>query len=147
MKALNLPSYEFKVKYRENKQLIFDPIRKKYLVLTPEEWVRQHFVNYLIKHKKYPATLIGLEKKVMLNGMLRRTDILVFNKRAEPYIIVECKAPSVNIDQKTFDQVARYNAKLNAKYIIVTNGLVHYYCIVDSKSEKYVFLREIPDYI
>ena len=147
MKALNLPTYEFKVKYRENKQLIFDPIRKKYLVLTPEEWVRQHFVNYLIKHKKYPASLIGLEKKVMLNNLLRRTDILVFDRNAKPHIIVECKAPNIVINQKTFDQVARYNMALDAKYIVVTNGINHYYCTVDKQNKKYVFIKELPNYI
>ena len=126
--------------------LIFDNLRKKYLVLTPEEWVRQHFVNYLINDKHYPASLIALEKQLVINNRKKRTDILIFNKKGTPEIIVECKAPSIKITQDTFDQIARYNLKLNANYLIVTNGLQHFYCKMDFENETYIFLKDIPSY-
>ena len=146
MQKLNLPKYNFKLKNSENKVLIFDNLRKKYLVLTPEEWVRQHFVYFLIDVKKYPVSLIALEKQLIINNLKKRSDILVFNSSGTPEIIVECKAPQVKITQDTFDQIARYNLKLKAKYLIVTNGLNHYYCKMDFKNETYVFLPEIPNY-
>jgi hypothetical protein len=146
MTALNLPPSNFKIKSSENKRLIFDPIRKKFVVLTPEEWVRQHYVAYLITHKKYPISLIAVEKKLSLNNTTKRTDILVFNTLGLPEIIVECKAPSIPITQQTFDQIARYNLKLKANYLIVTNGLQHYYCQLDYENEKYHFLNDIPEY-
>lgn len=146
MTELNLPSYNYKFKSSENKRFIFDTIRKKFMVLTPEEWVRQHFVHYLIRYKKYPVSLIAIEKQLTVNGLKKRTDILVFDKKGNPDIIVECKAPKVPINQSTFDQIARYNLKLNAKYLIVTNGLQHYYCQMDFENERYVFLENIPDY-
>ena len=146
MQNLNLPTYNFKLKNSENKTLIFDSIRKKYLVLTSEEWVRQHFVKYLIDQKKYPTTLIALEKQLIINNRKKRTDILIFNANGTPNIIVECKAPSIKITQETFDQIARYNLKLKANYLIVTNGLKHFYCKMDFKNETYIFLEDIPDY-
>lgn len=146
MTALNLPPSNFKIKSSENKRLIFDPIRKKFVVLTPEEWVRQHYVAYLMTHKKYPISLIAVEKKLSLNNTTKRTDILVFNTLGLPEIIVECKAPSIPITQQTFDQIARYNLKLKANYLIVTNGLQHYYCQLDYENEKYHFLNDIPEY-
>ena len=146
MIELNLPPYNYKFKSSENKRFIFDSIRKKFMVLTPEEWVRQHFVHYLIQYKKYPVSLIAIEKQLTVNGLKKRTDILVFDKKGNPDIIVECKAPKVPINQSTFDQIARYNLRLNAKYLIVTNGLKHYYCQMDFKNERYVFLENIPDY-
>jgi hypothetical protein len=146
MQPLNLPTYPFKIKSSENKYFIFDIIRKKYVVLTPEEWVRQHFIHYLIEEKKYPISLIAVEKKVTVNKLTKRTDILVFNTQGHPHIIVECKAPSINITQNTFDQIARYNLKLDATYLIVTNGLQHFYCFMDFKKEAYVFLEAIPEY-
>ena len=146
MTDLNLPACNFKIKSSENKRFIFDNIRKKYLVLTPEEWVRQHYVSYLRNEKKYPISLIAVEKQLTINGLKKRTDILVFNKQGTPEIIVECKAPAVEITQSTFDQIARYNLKLNAKYLVVTNGLQHYYCQMDFEKERYVFLKDIPSY-
>ena len=146
MQKLNLPNFNFKIKNSENKMLIFDNLRKKYLVLTPEEWVRQHFVHYLISEKKYPISLIAIEKQLTLNTRKKRTDILVFNQIGTPELIVECKAPSVKITQDTFDQIARYNLKLNANYLIVTNGLTHFYCKMDFKNKTYIFLRDIPAY-
>ncbi len=126
--------------------LIFDNLRKKYLVLTPEEWVRQHFVQFLIEEKKYPVTLIALEKQLTINNLKKRTDIVIFSSDGTPNIIVECKAPKIKIAQDTFDQIARYNLKLNANYLIVTNGLEHYFCQLDKENETYIFLKDIPDY-
>ena len=146
MIKLNLPTYNFKLKSSENKTYIFGIIRKRFLVLTPEEWVRQHYVNFLITDKKYPISLVNVEKQLSINNLKKRFDILVFNTKGVPEIIVECKAPNVKITQETFDQIARYNLKLNAKYLIVTNGLVHYFCKMDYENESYIFLREIPDY-
>jgi hypothetical protein len=146
MQKLNLPNYKFRLKSSENKTLIFDNLRKKYMVLTPEEWVRQHFVQFLIEEKKYPASLIALEKQLTLNNRKKRTDILVFNKEGNHDIIVECKAPKIKITQATFDQIARYNLKLKANFLIVTNGLDHFYCKMDFENETYIFLKDIPDY-
>ena len=146
MQKLNLPNYKFKLKSNENKTLIFDNLRKKYMVLTPEEWVRQHFVQFLIEEKKYPASLIAIEKQVLVNNLKKRSDILVFNKDGNPEIIVECKAPKIKITQATFDQIARYNSKLRANFLVVTNGLTHFYCKMDFEKETYLFLKEIPDY-
>ena len=146
MQPLNLPTYKFRIKSNENKLVIFDIIRKKYVVLTPEEWVRQHIVHYLIEEKKYPISLIAVEKKLTINGLTKRTDILVFNNKGLHEIIVECKAPKVKINQSSFDQIARYNLKLNANYLIVSNGLNHFFCSMDVKNECYVFLENIPIY-
>ncbi len=143
---LNLPSYSFKIKNRENKLYIFDIIRKKNIMLTPEEWVRQNFIHFLIKEKKYPKSLIAIEKQLIINNLTKRTDILIFDKNGLPNIIVECKAPSVKISQDTFDQIARYNLELQAKYLIVTNGLHHYFCKMNHQKMQYDFLKEIPTY-
>ncbi|MFY0631348.1 MAG: type I restriction enzyme HsdR N-terminal domain-containing protein [Flavobacteriaceae bacterium] len=146
MQELNLPSYQFRLKSSENKTLIFDIVRKKYVVLTPEEWVRQHILHYLIEEKKYPLSLIAVEKQLKINSLVKRTDIVVFNRNGEPEIIVECKAPNVPISQNTFDQIARYNLSLQANYLMVTNGLAHYYCQIDLTNETYLFLQELPNY-
>ena len=146
MQALNLPSYDFRLKSNENKTLIFDNFRKKYMVLTPEEWVRQHFAQFLVNQKGYPVSLIALEKQLTINGLKKRTDIVVHNTQGLPEIIVECKAPHITIGQDTFDQIARYNLKLNANYLIVTNGLEHYFCKIDRENESYIFLKDIPNY-
>ncbi|WP_334058486.1 type I restriction enzyme HsdR N-terminal domain-containing protein [Polaribacter sp. P097] len=146
MQKLNLPKYNFKLKNSENKVLIFDNLRKKYFVLTQEEWVRQHYVQYLIQEKQYPVSLIALEKQLVINNRRKRTDILIFDNLGNPDIIVECKAPSIKITQDTFDQIASYNLKLKANYLIVTNGLHHFYCKMDFENENYVFLKDIPNY-
>lgn len=146
MQPLNLPTYPFKIKSSENKYFIFDIVRKKYVMLTPEEWVRQHIIHYLIEEKNYPISLIAVEKKVTVNKLTKRTDILVFNTKGNPHIIVECKAPSIKISQDAFDQIARYNLKLDANFLIVTNGLKHYYCKMDFINQEYVFLNTIPNY-
>ena len=141
MQQLNLPTYKFRIKSSENKLFIFDIIRKKYVFLTPEEWVRQHFVCFLIEEKKYPISLIAVEKKLTINKLTKRTDILIFNVEGKPDIIVECKAPSIKITQ-----IARYNLKLSANYLITTNGLEHFYCKMDVENECYIFLKDIPNY-
>ncbi|MCK5639056.1 MAG: type I restriction enzyme HsdR N-terminal domain-containing protein [Flavobacteriaceae bacterium] len=147
MKKLNLPPYSFKIKSKENKLYIFDMLRKKNVVLTPEEWVRQNFIQYLIIEKKYPKSLIAIEKQLKINNLSKRTDILVFDKTGLTNIIVECKAPTVKITQDAFDQIARYNLSLNSNYLIVTNGMQHYYCKMDYQLKKYNFLNDIPDYV
>jgi len=146
MQNLNFPNYSFRFKNSENKVSIFDEIRKKFILLTPEEWVRQHVVQYLLLEKKYPKSLINVEKLVKVNGLNKRYDIVVFQPNGEIFLLIECKAPEVAITQQTFDQIARYNLKLNAKYLMVTNGLNHYFCQMDFENEKYVFLKEAPDY-
>ncbi|NHF60073.1 type I restriction enzyme HsdR N-terminal domain-containing protein [Flavobacteriaceae bacterium TP-CH-4] len=146
MQALHFPAYDFRFKSSENKVQIFDVIRKKFVVLQPEEWVRQHVVHYLMLEKKYPKSLINVEKHLSLNGIKKRYDVVVFNPTGDIGLLVECKAPSVSIDQSVFDQIARYNMRLKAVYLMVTNGLVHYYCKMDYGNEKYTFLSDIPDY-
>lgn len=116
------------------------------MVLQPEEWVRQHCVQYLINEKKYPKSLINVEKELKINNLKKRYDIVVFNTDGSIHLIVECKAPNITINQSTFDQVARYNLELNATYLMVTNGLNHYYCSIDFDEERYQFLKDIPPY-
>lgn len=146
MQPLNFSSYKFRVKNSQNKDLIFDLIRKKFIVLTPEEWVRQHVVNFLLKEKKYPQSHINVEKQITLNGLKKRYDIVVFNPDGSIQLLVECKAPEVKITQEAFDQIARYNLDLDATYLMVTNGLLHYYCQMRKKEEKYHFLKQIPEF-
>ncbi|MDH7912392.1 type I restriction enzyme HsdR N-terminal domain-containing protein [Winogradskyella sp. SYSU M77433] len=146
LQNLNFPKFDYRLKSTENKVSIFDVIRKKFIVLQPEEWVRQHCVHYLINHKKYPQSLINVEKELIINGLKKRYDIVIFNSDGSIHLIVECKAPSININQLTFDQIARYNLVLDATYLMVTNGINHYYCEMDMKAEAYSFLRDIPDY-
>ncbi|WP_264558555.1 type I restriction enzyme HsdR N-terminal domain-containing protein [Flavobacterium sp. N2270] len=145
MQPLNFPKYSFRFKNSENKVSIFDKIRKKFILLTPEEWVRQHVVEFLIDEKKYPKSLINVEKIVKVSGMNKRYDIVVFNSDGSIFLLIECKAPEIKIDQKTFDQIARYNLILNAQYLMVTNGLNHYFCEMDFENEKYSFLKELPE--
>jgi hypothetical protein len=146
MLQLNFPAYNFRFKNSENKVHIFDVIRKKFVVLQPEEWVRQHLVHYLIFEKKYPKSLINVEKQLEINGLKKRYDAVVFDSNGNIEILVECKSPSIAISQQTFDQIARYNMNLTAKYLVVTNGLEHFYCKMNFKQEKYTFLTDIPDF-
>jgi len=146
MQTLNFPAYDFRLKNSENKVHIFDVIRKKFIVLQPEEWVRQHVVHYLLKDKKYPKSLINIEKQLTLNGIKKRYDVVVFRSDGSINLLVECKSPSIPINQKVFDQIARYNMQLKATYLMVTNGSNHYYCEMDYAEEKYHFLPAIPDF-
>jgi hypothetical protein len=146
MQKLNFPTYQFRFKSNENKTLIFDDIRKKFVVLKPEEWVRQHCLKFLIHEKKYPKSLINVEKTLTINSLVKRYDIVVFNPDGSIHIIIECKSPSIKITQNTFDQIAQYNLTLNAKYMMLTNGLRHYFCTIDPINKRYNFLQDIPDY-
>jgi len=125
---------------------IFDIIRKKFIVLTPEEWVRQHVIHYLINEKKHPQSLINVEKELTVNGTKKRYDIVTYRSDGSIYLMVECKAPKVKITQQTFDQIARYNLAVKSELLMVTNGLNHYYCNIDYETESYSFLRELPEY-
>ena len=146
MQKLNFHSYQFRFKNSENIVSIFDEIRKKFIVLTPEEWVRQHCVRFLMEEKQYPKSLINVEKEIKINGLKKRYDIVVFNSDGSIHVLIECKAPKIKITQKTFDQIAQYNLQLKANYLMVTNGLNHYYCTMDFKQNCYHFLQEIPAY-
>ncbi|MDT0687055.1 type I restriction enzyme HsdR N-terminal domain-containing protein [Autumnicola psychrophila] len=144
MQELNFPRYSFRFKNTQNKTAVFDKLRKKFIILTPEEWVRQNCVRFLTEEKKYPESLINVEKQLKLGDLVKRYDIVVFNPDGNIHLIVECKAPKIKITQETFDQIARYNLSLKATYLMVTNGIDHYYCQLDYKAEKYNFLKEIP---
>ena len=146
MANLNLPSIECKTRQIRGQTEIFDIIRKKYVVLTPEEWVRQHFIHFLINQKGVPQSLIAVEYSLKVNKMMKRADIAAFGTKGQPLLIVECKASSVKINQKVFDQVARYNLALKVKYLVVTNNLKHYVCQIDFEKNSYAFLEEIPDF-
>ena len=146
MKKLNFPTYSFRFKNSENKVSIFDEIRKKFIVLTPEEWVRQHVIQYLLQDMNYPKSYINVEKLIKVNGLSKRYDGIVFKPNGEIFLLIECKAPEVPISQDTFDQIARYNLELKAQYLMVTNGLNHYFCQMDFENEKYVFLKDLPDF-
>ena len=135
-----------KVKRGENVLKVYDPLRRKYVALTPEEYVRQHFVNWLITSLHYPVSLTANEIGIELNGTKRRCDTIVFNPDGSPLIIVEYKAPNVSISQKVFDQIVRYNMVLRARYLIVSNGIRHYCCVIDYAANSYHFIPEIPNY-
>lgn len=146
MTSLCFPKYEFRIKTEGKHQMIFDGIRKKWLVLTPEEWVRQHMIRYLIEDKNYPASLMAIEMGITLNGTKKRCDIAMYNNKAEAIALVECKAPTVKITQAAFDQIARYNMELKVKYLVVSNGVKHYCCVIDLEKKNYQFLNGIPEY-
>ncbi|WP_396192063.1 type I restriction enzyme HsdR N-terminal domain-containing protein [Flavobacterium sp.] len=146
MQKLNFPTFTFRFKNSENKVAIFDEIRKKFIILTPEEWVRQHVTQYLLQEKKYPKSYINVEKLIKINDLTKRYDLVVFQPNGALFLLVECKAPEVKITQQTFDQIARYNLTLKAKYLMVTNGLNHYFCEMDFENEKYIFLEQLPDF-
>ena len=146
MIPLHFPKYNFRFKSSENKVSIFDEIRKKFVVLTPEEWVRQHVVKFLLEEKKYPRSYINVEKLIKINDLSKRYDVVVFQPNGEIFLLIECKAPEVTISQQTFDQIARYNLVLNAQFLMVTNGLNHYFCEMDFENEQYNFLRELPTF-
>lgn len=143
---LNLPSFDIRLQRDDEGVKIFDRLRKKFIILTPEEWVRQHFVNYLINHKGFPESLMANEIGITLNGTRRRCDTVVFDKHGSPMVIVEYKASSIVISQSTFDQIVRYNMVLHARYLIVSNGMNHYCCRIDYNNMSYDFLKEVPDY-
>jgi hypothetical protein len=145
LKRLNLPKYNFKIKEENNKPYIFDRVRKKYIVLTPEEWVRQNFVEFLVNEKKYPLSLIAIEKKLDFGYKFFRWDIVVFDKYAKPYMLVECKAPDINISQNSYDQAIIYNSRLKVKFIVISNGLKHFCYNIDYLNKRFEELKEIPE--
>jgi hypothetical protein len=146
MEKLNLPAYQFEVIMEDQNKYIFDNLRKKYVLLTPEEWVRQNFLQFLIHEKHYSPELIKVETAIMLNKLKKRCDIVVYNRKAQPAVIVECKAAKVNITQDVFEQIARYNLTLKVDYLIVTNGLSHYCCRMNYDLKNYSFLNYIPEF-
>lgn len=143
---LNLPEYPLKVKKNGSRLSVFDRLRKRYVALTPEEWVRQHFVEYLIEEKQFPAALMANEVSLTQNGIKRRCDTLVADREGQPLVIVEYKAPEIEITQQVFDQIVRYNMVLRARYLMVSNGMTHYCCQIDYANNTYSFLNDIPEY-
>lgn len=143
MIKLNFPDFEFKLKKIDNKTFIFDFLRKKYFLLTPEEWVRQHVLNFLVL-KKIPVTHIAVEKKIIFNNLNKRFDVVIYNNIGNVIMLIECKSPSVELTQNVFDQISIYNMKLNSKYCMVTNGLDHLYFKIDQLSKKFIFVKDFP---
>jgi hypothetical protein len=147
MQKLNLPEYSFKITASEETKLwIYDPFRKKNILLTPEEWVRQNILQFLVRDKGYPASLISIESGIKVNRLDRRYDAVVFGREGNPVMLIECKAPGVAINQNTFDQVTAYNRSVLATYILVSNGMTHYCCKMDKPGHRVDFLKEIPDF-
>jgi len=146
MLKLSFPNYEFRLKKIDEKRFIFDEIRKKYIELTAEEWVRQNCIKFLINEKKYKSQLIAIEKKIILNNLTKRFDIIAYDNNGDPNLLVECKAPNIAIRQETFDQILSYNRVINSKYLMITNGIIHYYCKIDNIDNKINFLKDIPNY-
>jgi hypothetical protein len=146
MQALNLPTYSFNIKSEGGKNFILDVIRRKYVVLTPEEWVRQNFIRYLHEEKQYPLALMSVEAAFSLYKLSKRSDILIYNRHGQPVAIVECKAPEVTINREVFEQIIRYNLNFKLDFLIVTNGLVHYCCRLSHVHGSSEFLKEIPKY-
>jgi hypothetical protein len=143
---LNFPTYKFKTKREQDINYVFDIIRKKYVVLTPEEWVRQHIVHYLITEKKYPQSLIALERGLTINGRKKRFDVLVFNKNGQPFLLIECKSPDIEVNKAVFEQIAVYNSQFKASYLLVSNGLQHIPVRYSADFSEYEFLDEVPDF-
>jgi len=146
VESLNLPTYEFRIAERDGMRVVYDSLRSRYVRLTPEEWVRQHFVQYLIQELDVPAGLIAIEAAFTYEGQSRRADAIVHDHQGDPLLLVECKAPRVSIDQDAFDQGARYNIVLGAPYLVVTNGRTHYACAIDFENRDYSFLEDLPPY-
>ena len=146
LKELNLPQYSFRITRDDKSEMIFDPVRKKYVKLTDEEWVRQNFIQYLIQQGKYPPGLIGVEVNFHFNKLTRRADLLIHDRRGQPVMLVECKSPDVPIDDKVFDQVVCYNMEFKVPYIIVTNGLINNICKINHEKKSWEYLEVIPLY-
>ena len=146
MYKLNFPLYQIPIKNKENKTLVFDSIRKKWLKLIPEEWVRLNCIEFLVNEKKISRSLISVEKEFKLNDLKKRFDIVVFNKKGEIYLLVECKAPNVKISQSVFNQITKYNLVLKSKFLMISNGINHYFFTMNFESQKIEFLKELPSY-
>lgn len=146
MQVLNLPKTELKVTTKDGKQQVYDILRRKFVALTPEEWVRQLFVHYLIQHKGYPAECIGNEVSIMLGRIKKRCDSVVYGQNAQPIMIIEYKSPQTEITQQVFEQISRYNIKLKVRWLLVSNGMQHYCCHIDYECGTYQFVEDIPPY-
>ena len=147
MPQLNLPSYDTKIAQRNGKNVIFDFLRKRYIALTPEEWVRQHFTHFLVEHKGYPTALLANEVGLNVGGVMRRCDTVLYHQKGgRPRVIVEYKAPEINITQAVFNQISSYNSVFRADYLIVSNGLTHYCCRMNYDNNTCEFLKDIPTY-
>lgn len=146
MYSLNLPSFDAKIRKNGSLMEIYDPLRRKFIALTPEEWVRQHFVNWLISDKEYPTSLMANEAGIKLNSLTRRCDTVVYNQHLDPLMIIEYKESNISITQDVFDQVVRYNTVLKVPYIVVSNGVNHYCCKMNYEKQSYDFLTDIPNY-
>ncbi len=146
MQELNLPNFDLDVHQKDGVATIFDVLRKKHVVLTPEEWVRQNFVHFLIHHLKYPKSLIKLERGHAFNTMKKRSDIIVFDRGGGAFMLIECKASHIKIEQKVFVQASVYNKTVKAKYLVVTNGLEHFCCSIDQERNSYSFLDQLPEF-
>jgi len=146
MYKLSLPEYKFTLKKNEGKPFILDTIRKKYVALTPEEWVRQNLIQFLIHEQGFPQSLIAVEVGLTLNGLQKRADIICYNSQGKELLLIECKAPKVKITQATFEQIAQYNIHFKVKNLLVSNGLEHYACSIDFEKKSYAFLKDIPHY-
>lgn len=146
MQELNLPGFNFKITTKDNRDYIFDNIRRKYISLTPEEWVRQNFIEFLINYKSYPKGRIGNEISLIQNGIKRRADSVIYDIYGQPLIIIEYKAPEIKITQQVFEQIVRYNMVLRVKYLIVSNGISHYCCRINYDSNNVEFIKDIPEY-
>ena len=143
---LCFPNYEFRIKNRHNKKYIFDLIRKKFILLTHEEWVRQNCIMFLINEQKITKVLINVEKKIKVNNLTKRYDIIVYKPNGSVFLLVECKSPKVNINQETFNQISIYNSEIIAQYLMLTNGLFNYYCSIDYSNQCYKFVKDFPKY-
>lgn len=146
MLSLNLPTYNVKISQKDGKKYIFDELRRKFVNLSPEEWVRQHFVHFLVEHKGYPKNLMGNEICLKVNGMSRRCDTVLYHRNLMPQMIIEYKAPEIAVNQKVFSQISTYNMVLKVDYLIVSNGIDHYICKMDYTNQSYTFLKDIPNY-
>jgi type I site-specific restriction endonuclease len=146
MKELNLPDAGLRIRINNGKKEVFDPVRRRHVSLTAEEWVRQHFLNFLINQKQVPASLIAVETSVKYNNLAKRCDIVVFTRKGKPVLIVECKAPEVKVTGDVFHQAAMYNMPLKVRYLVLSNGLEHYTCIVDHEKGSFSFLKDVPDF-
>lgn len=144
--SLNLPDYDVRIRSEAGKRFVYDPLRRKYVRLTPEEWVRQHFLQYLMRDCGYPGSLIAVEMGFAYQNMPRRADIVVHDRQGAPFLMAECKAPDVGIEQSTFDQVARYNVVVNARFLAVTNGMHHYCWRTDRATGTHEFLNGVPSF-
>ncbi len=146
MEQLNLPTYNYQLRDHHGRIVILDTIRKRFVPLTPEEWVRQHFVQYMISHLDIPRGLIGVEVTIPIRNQIYRADIVAYDRQVDPLLLVECKRPSVKLNQEVFNQIGHYNTGFNVPYLVITNGMEHYCCVINHSDHSFQFLDTIPSY-